>query len=417
MGICISELLIVKNVQYFALEMFLLQILALFCISKKVNVKITTYMQNFKSGTYINQGYYKSFQPTNINKKWVLDDMELIHLLSKADRQLGRLDMYSEHIPDIDLFISMHVLKEATQSSKIEGTQTNMEEALLDKKDVSHENRDDWEEVQNYISAMHNAIEMLGKLPFSSRLIRETHKTLLQGVRGEHKLPGVFRTSQNWIGGASIDDAVFIPPVHTSINELMGDLENFAHNTEVYFPDLLKIAIIHYQFETIHPFLDGNGRVGRLLITLYLVDKDILKKPILYLSDFFERNKTLYYDNLMKARTHDDIVQWLKFFLVGVIETAKKGVETFDAILKLKQNSELNIQTLGIRANNAQKIIQYLFKHPMLDVDKIVEITEVSKRTAYHLINDLEELGILKEITGGKRDKLFTFDSYLNLFK
>src|SRR5690606_10495192 len=252
-------------------------------------------MQNFKSGTYINQGYYKSFQPTNINKKWVLDDMELIHLLSKADRQLGRLDMYSEHIPDIDLFISMHVLKEATQSSKIEGTQTNMEEALLDKKNVSHENRDDWEEVQNYISAMHNAIEMLGKLPFSSRLIRETHKTLLQGVRGEHKLPGVFRTSQNWIGGASIDDAVFIPPVHTSINDLMSDLENFAHNKDAYFPDLLKIAIIHYQFETIHPFLDGNGRVGRLLITLYLVDKDILKKPILYLSDFFERNKTLYY--------------------------------------------------------------------------------------------------------------------------
>ena len=343
--------------------------------------------------------------------------MELLQLLSKADRYLGRLDMYSEHIPDIDLFISMHVLKEATQSSKIEGTHTNMEEALLDKENVSQEKKDDWEEVQNYIAAMHQAIEKLKKLPFSSRLIKETHKTLLQGVRGEHKLPGVFRTSQNWIGGASINDATFIPPVHTSINELMSDLENFAHNNEVYFPDLLKIAIIHYQFETIHPFLDGNGRVGRLLITLYLVDKEILKKPILYLSDFFERNKTLYYDNLMKARTENNIVQWLKFFLVGVIETAQKGVQTFDAILKLKQNTELSIQNLGIRANNAQKIIHYLFKHPMIEVNKVVEITGVSKRTGYHLIDDLEKLKILKEITGSKRDKLYVFSSYLNLFK
>ena len=374
-------------------------------------------MQNFKSGTHINQGHFKSFQPTEINKQWVLENMELIQLLSKADRQLGRLDMYSEHIPDIDLFISMHVLKEATQSSKIEGTQTNMEEALLDKEDVSSEKKDDWEEVQNYIQAMHQAIEMLQKLPFSSRLIRETHKTLLQGVRGEHKLPGIFRTSQNWIGGASINDATFVPTVHNTINALMSDLENFAHNEEVYFPDLLKIAIIHYQFETIHPFLDGNGRVGRLLITLYLVDKGILKKPILYLSDFFERNKSLYYDNLMKARTDNNITQWLKFFLVGVIETSKKGVETFDAILKLKQNTELNIQTLGTRGNNAQKIIQYLFKRPMVDVNKVITITGVSKKTAYNLIADLEELEILKEVTGGKRDKLYVFDSYLQLFK
>ncbi len=374
-------------------------------------------MQNFKSGTYINQGYYKSFQPENINKLWVLDDMELVLLLSKADRQLGRLDMYSEHIPDIDLFISMHVLKEATQSSKIEGTQTNMEEALLDKEDVSNEKKDDWEEVQNYIQAMHLAIEKLEKLPFSSRLIKETHKILLQGVRGEHKLPGVFRTSQNWIGGASINDATFIPPVYTSINDLMGDLESFANNTESYFPDLLKIAIIHYQFETIHPFLDGNGRVGRLLITLYLVDKDILKKPILYLSDFFERNRSLYYDNLMKVRTSNDIVQWLKFFLVGVIETAKNGVETFNAILKLKTQTELNIQTLGTRAANGQKVVQYLFKRPLVDVNKVVEITGVSKRTAYNLIDDLEELEILKEITGEKRHKKYVFNSYLNLFK
>lgn len=373
-------------------------------------------MKNFKAGQYINQGYYKSFQPEPINRQWLLEDMELLQLLSQADRQLGRLDMYSEHIPDIDLFISMHVLKEATQSSKIEGTQTNMEEALLDKEDVSQEKRDDWEEVQNYILAMQKAIEMLGEIPFSSRLIKETHKILLQGVRGEHKMPGQFRTSQNWIGGASLNDAVFIPPVHNTIGELMGDLEKFTHNEELFFPDLLKIGIIHYQFETIHPFLDGNGRVGRLLITLYLVNKEILKKPILYLSDFFERNKTLYYDNLMRARTHNNIKQWLKFFLVGIIETAQNGVQTFNDILKLKQQAELNIQTLGSRANNAQKVLTHLLKRPIVDVNRVVEITEVSQKTGYNLIDDLEELGILTEITGGKRGRVYVFKEYLNLF-
>ncbi len=373
-------------------------------------------MENFKSGATISQGYYKSFQPELINKEWLLNDMEIQSLLSKADRQLGRLDMYSEHIPDIDLFISMHVLKEATQSSRIEGTQTNMEEALLDKEDVSIEKRDDWDEVQNYIAAMHKAIAMLKEIPFSSRLIKETHKVLLQGVRGEHKLPGTFRTSQNWIGGASISDAVFIPPVHSSIGDLMSDLEKFTHNEDILLPDLLKIGIIHYQFETIHPFLDGNGRVGRLLITLYLVDKEILKQPILYLSDFFERNKTLYYDNLMRVRTHNDLKQWLKFFLVGVIETAKNGVKTFDDILKLKAQSESNIQQLGTRANNIQKVFNYLLKRPIIDVNTVIEVTAVSQKTAYNIIEELEKLQILEEVSGAKRGKVYAFKKYLNLF-
>src|SRR5690606_25303543 len=222
-----QDLSFCKNVPLFAIAHFKLQI----------------QMKNFKAGISISQGYYKSFQPEEINREWLLEDMEILSLLSRADRQLGRLDMYSEHIPDIDLFISMHVLKEATQSSKIEGTQTNMEEALLDKEDVSNEKRDDWEEVQNYISAMSRAIEMLNEIPFSSRLIKETHKVLLQGVRGEHKQTGEFRKSQNWIGGASINDATFVPPVHTSVGELMSDLEKFTHNQELFFPDLLNIGI------------------------------------------------------------------------------------------------------------------------------------------------------------------------------
>ncbi|MGA1826614.1 MAG: Fic family protein, partial [bacterium] len=269
-------------------------------------------MKKFKSGTYINQGYYKSFQPTYINRQWRLDDMHVLQLLSKADRQLGRLDMYSEYIPNLDLFIKMHVLKEATQSSKIEGTQTNIEEALLDREDVPVDRRDDWEEVQNYIQAMNYAIAQLNNLPFSSRLIKDTHKILLQGIRGEHKRPGEYRQSQNWIGGATINDAAFVPPAHSSVPDLINDIEKFVHNESMYFPDLLKIALIHYQFETIHPFLDGNGRVGRLLITLYLVHKAILKKPVLYLSDFFEQNRSLYFDNLMITRERNDLHQWFK---------------------------------------------------------------------------------------------------------
>ena len=233
-------------------------------------------MKNFKSGLYINQGYYKSFQPNFINKEWLLDNMEIITLLSKADRMLGRLDMYSEHIPNIDLFISMHIMKEATQSSKIEGTQTNMEEAILSKEDVPLDRRDDWMEVHNYINAMNEAVKMLEELPFSSRLIRNVHRILMNGVRGEHKQPGEFRKSQNWIGGSSINDAIFVPPTHNSIPELMEDIEKFVHNDKLFFPELLKIALIHYQFETIHPFLDGNGRTGRLMITLYLVSSCLL---------------------------------------------------------------------------------------------------------------------------------------------
>lgn len=374
-------------------------------------------MKQYKSGNYQSQGYYKSFQPSLINTQWLLDDMELQSLLSQADRHLGRLDMYSEYIPNIDLFISMHVVKEATQSSKIEGTQTNIEEALMDEEDIVLDKRDDWKEIQNYIQAMQTAIKQLETLPFSSRLIKETHKTLLQGVRGENKMPGEFRTSQNWIGGASINDATFIPPVHTSIAELMGDLEKFAHNEEYYFPDLLKIALIHYQFETIHPFLDGNGRVGRLLITLYLVDKTILKKPILYLSDFFEKNRQLYYDNLMNARTKNDLKQWFKFFLVGVIETAKKGISTFDAILKLKKEIEESVQQVGKRSTSILKILDYLYQKPILDSQKVAKITQVSVSTAYKIIEDMVALGILKEITGGKRGKIYTFDKYIKLFQ
>ena len=290
-------------------------------------------MKKFESGKYINQGLYKSFQPNIINRNWVIDDMIVLNLLSKADRHLGRLDMYSEYV-NIDLFISMHIAKEATQSSKIEGTQTNMEEAFLSKEEISIEKRDDWEEVQNYIAAMNEAVMQLHTIPFSSRLIKQTHKILLHGVRGKHKMPGDYRTSQNWIGGASINDAVFVPPAHNTVLDYMSDIEKFANDELNQLPDLLKIA---------------------------LVSKGILKKPILYLSDFFEKNRTLYYDNLMRVRTHNDLNQWFKFFLTGVIETAKNGVTTFDGILQLQKNLEVKLKTLKSRNADARKVIDYLY--------------------------------------------------------
>lgn len=373
-------------------------------------------MKDYSAGQYISQGYYKSFQPNLINKEWAIEDMAVFNLLSKADRHLGRLDMYSEYV-NIDLFISMHIAKEATQSSKIEGTQTNMEDVFLKKNEVAVEKRDDWEEVQNYIAAMNEAVKMLHTLPFTSRLIKQTHKILLQGVRGKHKLPGEYRRSQNWIGGASIDDAVFIPPVHATLAELMSDIEKFANDDQNPLPDLLKIALIHYQFETIHPFLDGNGRVGRLLITLYLVSKGILKKPILYLSDFFERNRTLYYDNLMRTRTHNDLTQWFKFFLTGVIETSKEGIATFDGILQLQKVIEEKLKTMGIRAGDARKVISYLYTKPLIDVSKVKEIIEKSNVSAYKLIASLEALEILEETTGSQRGKLYVFKDYMDLFK
>lgn len=374
-------------------------------------------MKQFRSGRYISQGFYKSFHPAFINRQLYVDDMEVLYLLSQADMELGRLDMYSKYIPNIDLYISMHVLKEATRSSRMEGTQTNMDEAILDKDDIPPDKRDDWEEVQNYTKAMEWAIRELVKLPFSTRLIKGAHKILLKGVRGEEKQAGQFRKSQNWIGGATISDAVFVPPAHTAVPELMSDLEKFLYNKKIQLPELLKIGLVHYQFETIHPFLDGNGRIGRLLIPLYLVSKGILQKPVLYLSDFFERNRKLYYDNLMTVRENSNLSQWFKFFLVGIVETSGNGIETFDHIMQLQRLTESTVQNLGSRAVKAIRVVDYLYNRPIINADKVSEITGLSMPSSYRLITDLEKLEILKEVTGGHRSRMYVFENYLRLFR
>ncbi len=377
-------------------------------------------IKDFKAGNLTQQYKYKSFLPNKISLQWIINSPQLLSKLGEADRYLGRLDSFSELIPDIDFFIFMHVTKEASVSSKIEGTQTSFEEALIKEEDIHPKKRDDWQEVQNYISALNQAIKNLDKLPISNRLIKKVHHILLQGVRGKHKLPGEYRSSQNWIG-KSLKKAIYIPPTHQEIPNLMQDLEQFI-NAEVLeipiaVPHLIKIALVHYQFETIHPFLDGNGRIGRLLITLYLIDKNLLKRPTLYLSDYFERNRRDYYDNLMLVREKNDLEKWLLFFLDGVIETAKKSIQSFNDILALREKIELNsLIKLGRKQKDGKKLIDALYKNPVMDAKAIAKALNVHIATANRLIKDFEKLDILKELTGYKRNRIYAFEEYIGIF-
>jgi len=374
-------------------------------------------LKDFTSGNYIKQIEYKSFSPEKINHEWIISTPEVNKLLAEANRLIGELNAFSQIIPDVDFFITMHILKEATTSSRIEGTKTNMEEALVKEEDINPEKRDDWSEVQNYIKAINSSIKELEKLPISNRLIKNTHRTLLSGVRGKHKIPGEFRTSQNWIG-ATLKDAIFIPPHHSEVVDLMSDLEKFINEDIYYVPHLIKIAIAHYQFETIHPFLDGNGRLGRLLITLYLVSNDVLKKPSLYLSDFFEKNKGYYYDNLMNVRLTNNLTQWVKFFLVGVIETSKGSIQVFKDIIQLKNNIEtVRLPKIGSKIDKGQQLMKQLFQKPIVDSKQISELLKISPSTANRLINDFIELKILSELTGYKRNRKFMFKEYFKIFQ
>jgi len=373
-------------------------------------------LRDFKSGIYKKQYQYKSFYPAKINLSWVWDDPRINVLLEDATRMLGELNAFSHIVPDVDLFIQMHIVKEASTSSRIEGTKTGIDEALMDKEYIAPERRDDWQEVQNYINALNYAVEQLQKLPLSNRLLKETHSILLKGVRGEHKAPGNFRTSQNWIGGSNLSDAVYIPPYHEDVPDLMSDLEKFWHNPDIDVPHLIKIAISHYQFETIHPFLDGNGRIGRLLITLYMVSNGLLAKPTLYLSDFFEKNRTAYYDGLSLVRESNDLAHWIKFFLNAVIKTAIHGKETFKNILILKDEIDGKIVSMGRKAEKARKIITLLYKKPVINVNETALHLNITYKAARDLIKDFEKSHILKEVTAFKRNMVFEFKRYIELF-
>ena len=374
-------------------------------------------LEKYKSGSLQSGVGYKYFVPTKINEQWQWQDTQLNTLLEKASIYLGELNSYAKLVPNIDLFIQLHVKKEAVISSRIEGTQTNIKEAILPVEEIAPERRNDWKEVQNYTQALNTAIENLERLPLSSRLLKNAHEVLLSGVRGEHKLPGEFRTSQNWIGGSGPTDAIFVPPAHHYVEELMGDLENFLHNDKINVPALIRIGIAHYQFETIHPFLDGNGRIGRLLITLFLVDQNILHLPLLYLSVYFERNKSNYYDNLTRVRDKSDMLHWLKYFLIGIEQTSKEAVSKLSEIIELKKRLESEIhKTWGRRTQSALILLNHLFNEPIVTVKVTERICSLSKKAAGDLIESFEKNKILQELTGQSRNRVFIFDSYLDLF-
>jgi len=375
-------------------------------------------LEDYRAGRYETQLEYKSFVPEPIHHEWIIADPEILQVLGEADRALGELNAFAQLIPDIDFFIRAYVAKEATQSSRIEGTRTNIDDAFKDADDIDPEERDDWAEVQNYIQAINYAIKRLQTLPLSNRLLRETHAILMQGFRGDHKRPGEFRVSQNWIG-VSLKNAVFIPPPHEHVPELMSDMERFLHDDEIKVPPLLKIAIAHYQFETIHPFLDGNGRLGRLMISLFLASESLLLKPALYLSDYFERHKTAYIDHLMAVRDGNHMRAWLVFFLRGIEETARGSTAVFREILALKERIEREVMPRFSRRrqDNVQTLMRHLYARPVIDVKYVTKLIASSPNTASALINDLVAHDVLVEITGQRRNRLFMFREYIALFR
>jgi Fic family protein len=373
-----------------------------------------------KIGSFIQQKEgYKAFIlepfPPNDLIKW---DNNLISLLSQADMAIGKLNAINELIPDVDFFILMYMKKEAAISSQIEGTQATLidlikaEAKLEDEKPPS-----DVDEIKNYVKAMNYGIKRLKSLPLSLRLIRETHKELLHGVRGHHKLPGEFRRSQNWIGGATLQTAVFVPPTVSEMQKALNDLEKFIHDKNHGFPELIKIGIIHAQFETIHPFLDGNGRIGRLLITLYLINEGILSKPLLYLSDYFNKYRSDYYNRLNEYRTREGISTWLKYFLEGVRIVSGEAIETALKISRLREEDMKKISTFGRNAETALVLLNKLYSNPIVDTKLVGKLSGISsKANISALINKFTKAKILHEITGRSRYQRFIYREYLKLF-
>jgi len=373
-----------------------------------------------RTGIYQNQLQgvlkYEAFVPNRLPFKIKISD-KLQSLLSRADLALGRLDGMADTLPDLDFFILMYVRKEATISSQIEGTQATFVDVL--KKEAKFEDSEvhkDVNEILNYITAMNYGLTRLTEFPLSLRLIKEIHQKLLANVRGQHKTPGEFRTSQNWIGGSTIETATFIPPPRHEVMPLMGNLETFMHDTAP-MAVLLKTGLIHAQFETIHPFLDGNGRTGRLVITFYLCQQNVLHKPLLYLSEYFKRNRQIYYDRLNTYRIKDDIEGWLEFFLQGIIETSEKAVDTSRKIIVLKEKSIQKIATLGKSTENGMNILNALFRTPMVRIKDVERILSLKNPNALSIVAKLQQLSIIKEITGNQRNRIFSFFEYVKLFE
>jgi len=375
----------------------------------------------YRAGRYVSQATgYRAFLPEALPPvPPVRLEGNLQSLLSHADRALGRLDGSIQTLPNPDLFVFMYVRKEAVLSSQIEGTQSSLQDLLSAEAHVlSPDAPKDVDEVVNYVNAMNHGLERLRELPVSVRLIKEIHQRLLKGVRGARLTPGELRTSQNWIGpgGCTLGEATFVPPPPHEVPAALGSLETFIHSGSD-LPQLVQIGLVHAQFETIHPFLDGNGRVGRLLITFLLCQRDILLKPVLYLSHFFKRNRAEYYERLQAVRDHGQWEEWLAFFLRGVSEVSREATETARRILALREEHRTAVTTrLGRAAGNGLRVLEFLYQRPVVAVADVQGLTGTTYTAANNLVSNLASLGILVEATGYKRNRIFRYQPYIDLF-
>ena len=374
-----------------------------------------------RAGKYIEnmtgEAMYKSFQPSALPPEPPLEINErLLKMLVEANRQLAQLDTASQLIPDIDLFVSMYVRKEALMSSQIEGTQCTLEDILDPQLDASA--NADVSEVINYVKAERFALKRLETLPICSRLLRETHAVLMEGVRGQEKNPGEFRRSQNWIGpaGSSLKNARYIPPNVEDMEIAMSDLEKYINESDKYDP-LIQAALIHYQFETIHPFLDGNGRIGRLLILLYLMEKKLLSKPVIYVSYFLKMNQIEYYDRISEVRRNGNYEQWVGFFLEAVASAAQDALESVGKLSALHEKNISRLPKSNRRKDNVRELFDYLEQHPIIDIKQTAAALGLSYNTVSAAVKKLMELGILKETTNAARNRVFAYEEYLEILK
>ena len=374
-----------------------------------------------RAGRYVTQPTgYRAFLPAPLPPDPpVAITGELQALLSEADRALGRLDGSIQTLPNPDLFVFMYVRKEAVLSSQIEGTQSSLQDVLAaEAKILAPDRPADVDEVVNYVRAMNHGLRRLGELPVSVRLIREIHAELLQGVRGSHLTPGELRTSQNWIGpgGCTLNEATFVPPPPYAVAEALSDLERFLHGADE-LPLLVKVGLAHAQFETIHPFLDGNGRVGRLLITFLLCEQQVLVKPVLYLSYYFKRHRQQYYEELQSVRDNGTWERWLAFFLRGVVEVSAQATDMARQILTLRETHRHVIaEKLGRAAGNGHRVLEYLYEHPIVSVNEVQALIGTTYPAANDLVSRLVDVGILDEVTGQARNRRFNYGSYIDLF-
>ena len=383
--------------------------------------------QTYQAGTYKKYSIqlrdkrieYNAFIPSQVNQGYEPKNKNVVMYVEKAAQQLAVLNSYADIITDTDLFIDMYIKNEAVQSSKIEGINSSISDSILSEKDVASDKKHDWEEVQNYVKALEYGVQELGKQKVSVDLVCALHKILMQGARGQDKNPGEIRQKQNWIGNRysrDIRDATFVPPHPNDLPETLKDLEEFWHNDSLQIPNLIKVAITHYQFETIHPFSDGNGRAGRILIILQLMEMGALNKPILYLAHFFEQHRREYYDALSRVRENNDIDQWILFFLHGVVNTAKQGAQKLQNIIELEKEYQHRILDLGAKAKQANALLRYAFKNPAFRVTEAQQHLNTTHTTVSDIIQELVKLNILKEITGYSRNRIFVLHEYVGLF-